>query len=271
MGIVLPEWALALDEPLRALVLRHELEHRAARDPYLLLTAAVLTALLPWNIPLWWQARRLRLAIELDCDARVLRARPDPDRYARLLLAIAQRRSGREPSLAPALLEPTSNLERRIAIMRTAPQPATRPRILSLTAVVVAAVATACMVQPPESADGPTGPAISASSADSRDPATGAFFEYQVDKPASAVPGTIRPTYPVILRAAGVEGELQALLVVDTAGLVEAGSVRIARSTNELFSAAVVAAVPLMRFHPAEVRGVKVRQLVEQPFTFQIR
>ena len=28
--------------------------------------------LMPWNLPLWWQWRRLRFAIEVDCDARVL-------------------------------------------------------------------------------------------------------------------------------------------------------------------------------------------------------
>ena len=35
-AIVLPEWALTLDAPLRALVVRHEAEHVAARDPLLL-------------------------------------------------------------------------------------------------------------------------------------------------------------------------------------------------------------------------------------------
>ena len=41
MDVVLPEWILSLDEPLRALVLRHEEEHRTARDPYLLFGAAI--------------------------------------------------------------------------------------------------------------------------------------------------------------------------------------------------------------------------------------
>src|SRR5262249_58279568 len=27
---------------------------------------------LPWNVALWWQRSRLRLAVEMDCDARVL-------------------------------------------------------------------------------------------------------------------------------------------------------------------------------------------------------
>src|SRR5678810_1316860 len=72
MDVVLPEWILSLDTPLRAIVLRHEEEHRSARDPYLLFGAALAVALMPWSLALWFQAKRLRLAIELDCDARVL-------------------------------------------------------------------------------------------------------------------------------------------------------------------------------------------------------
>ena len=118
MEVVFPEWALALDQPLRELVLQHEQEHRRARDPFLLVASALLRALMPWNLVLWWHARRLRLAIELDCDARVLRAYPNADRYGLLLLAIAQRRSALGAPLTPALSEPVSHLERRITAMR---------------------------------------------------------------------------------------------------------------------------------------------------------
>jgi TonB family protein len=119
MDVVLPEWILALDAPLREIVLRHEEEHRAARDPYLLFAAAALVALLPWNVALWFQARRVRLAIEMDCDARVLRTHPSPERYGMLILPIAQRRAVAPTLFAPMLSEPTSNLERRILRMRT--------------------------------------------------------------------------------------------------------------------------------------------------------
>ena len=47
MDVVLPEWIRALDTPLRAIVLRHEEEHRIARDPYLLFGAAIAVALMP--------------------------------------------------------------------------------------------------------------------------------------------------------------------------------------------------------------------------------
>ena len=122
MDVVLPEWILSLDQPLRAIVLRHEEEHRRARDPMLLFGAELLWALMPWNLPLWFQSRRLRLAIEMDCDARVLRAHPSTERYGLLMLTIAQRRSA-SPLLATALSEPATQLERRFIAMRAARTP----------------------------------------------------------------------------------------------------------------------------------------------------
>jgi protein TonB len=97
------------------------------------------------------------------------------------------------------------------------------------------------------------------------------YFEFQVEKPAAAVPGTISPAYPEALRSAGVEGEVRLQFVVDTTGRVEMSSVRVERATNELFAAAARAAVPRMRFYPAEIGNRRVRQLVVQPITFQIR
>ncbi|UUZ52386.1 hypothetical protein LP419_22985 [Massilia sp. H-1] len=46
----------------------------AARDPQLLGLALLVLVAMPWNLPMWWQLRRLRHAIEVDCDARVLAA-----------------------------------------------------------------------------------------------------------------------------------------------------------------------------------------------------
>ena len=56
-----------------ALMLRHEREHLAARDGQLLIAAQIALIAMPWNVALWWQVLRLRVAIEMDCDARVLR------------------------------------------------------------------------------------------------------------------------------------------------------------------------------------------------------
>jgi beta-lactamase regulating signal transducer with metallopeptidase domain len=118
MEVVLPEWVLSFDRNLLDLVLAHEQEHRDARDPMLLFGAAVLVCLMPWNIALIWQARRLRSAMEVDCDARVLRRYPDTERYGLLLLAIAQRRSAVSPLLVATMSEPAANLSRRFAAMK---------------------------------------------------------------------------------------------------------------------------------------------------------
>ena len=90
-NIVLPRWVLDLDSALLRLVVRHEREHVDGRDPAILLAALLLVAAVPWHIPLWWCWHRLRLAIEVDCDRRVLRAHPDVRSYAQLLLLTAQR------------------------------------------------------------------------------------------------------------------------------------------------------------------------------------
>jgi periplasmic protein TonB len=96
------------------------------------------------------------------------------------------------------------------------------------------------------------------------------YFEFQVEKPAAAIPGTVNPSYPEALRSAGVEGEVRLQFVVDTTGRVESGSVKVSRATNDLFASSARAAVPRMRFYPAEIGSRKVRQLVELPITFQI-
>jgi bla regulator protein blaR1 len=70
--VVVPRWALALEPGQLRLVILHEEEHRRAGDVPVLLAAALAVVAAPWNAALWWQLRRLRAAMELDCDARVL-------------------------------------------------------------------------------------------------------------------------------------------------------------------------------------------------------
>jgi periplasmic protein TonB len=96
------------------------------------------------------------------------------------------------------------------------------------------------------------------------------YFEFQVEKPVVGAPGSSQPRYPDILRQAGVEGEVLAMFVVDTTGKVEAGSFKVLKTTHDLFAQSVRTALPGMRFIPAEVGGRKVKQLVQQPFTFAI-
>jgi periplasmic protein TonB len=96
------------------------------------------------------------------------------------------------------------------------------------------------------------------------------YFEFQVEKPVVPAPGSTSPRYPDMLRQAGVEGEVLAQFVVDTTGKAEPGSLKILKSSHDLFIQSVKNALPQMKFIPAEVGGRKVKQLVQQPFSFSI-
>ncbi|MEP6494344.1 MAG: M56 family metallopeptidase [bacterium] len=265
MDVVLPEWILSLDAPLRAIVLRHEEEHRLARDPYLLFTAAVAVALMPWNLALWLQARRLRLAIEMDCDARVLRSHPSPERYGLLMLTIAQRRSVAPSHFAPMLSEPTTQLERRILAMRTTTHRLARLTVLGGTLVAMGVLAFACSLQ----SDNPTSPRPSASrsASASGDPA---YREFKVSNPVQVADGNPSPRYPDMLRSAHVEGEVLAQFVIDTLGRAELSTFKVLKSSHDLFTEAVRTNLAQMRFVAAVVGTRKVKQLVQMPFTFNL-
>jgi outer membrane biosynthesis protein TonB len=97
------------------------------------------------------------------------------------------------------------------------------------------------------------------------------YSAVQVEKPAAPAPASAQPAYPAMLEESGISGQVLAQFVVDTLGHVEPGSFRVTQSDNDLFTGAVRAALPRMRFYPAEVDGHPVRQLVEQKFTFQLR
>lgn len=96
------------------------------------------------------------------------------------------------------------------------------------------------------------------------------YMDFQVEQAVSAMPGSPTPTYPEVLRASGVEGTVMVQFVVDTSGKAERPSFKILSSTNDLFSASVRAALPRMRFYPAQIAGRKVKQLVQQPFQFTL-
>lgn len=148
--IVIPEWALTLPADQRALMLDHEREHVTARDPTVLQAAALIAVLMPWNVVTWWLLRRLRLAVELDCDARVLAAGRDSRAYGNLLLDVCARRVRSGVVLSPALFERTSSLARRIMAMQPVRPRFGRTRFTLGTAVALAVVVLACDIPSPE-------------------------------------------------------------------------------------------------------------------------
>lgn len=146
--IVVPRWLLRAATEQQALVIEHERQHAAARDPLLLAAALLLVALAPWNLVLWWQWSRLRAAIELDCDARVVRGGASAIAYSETLLAIRQRRTA-APLPAVALTEPVSRLETRIRTLLAAPSRLRRIATLASTPLAVVALLLACGLTPP--------------------------------------------------------------------------------------------------------------------------
>jgi len=96
------------------------------------------------------------------------------------------------------------------------------------------------------------------------------YFEFQVEKQVAPYPGNTAPRYPDMLRSANVEGEVLAQFVVDTTGRAEMNTFKVIKSTHDLFTNAVRAALPNMKFYPAEVGGKHVKQLVQMPFQFNL-
>jgi TonB family protein len=220
---------------------------------------------MPWNPALWFQARRLRLAIEMDCDARVLRAHPSAERYGMLLLTIAQRRSVAAPMFAPMLSEPSSQLERRILAMGSTKRRLARLTAIGATVVAASVLLFACALQ----SDNPVAPRpLRAKVAEGGLYQT--YFEFQVTKPVQAPANGLLVRYPDMLRTANVEGEVLAQFVVDTLGIADMREFKVLKSSHDLFTAAVKAALPSMQFTPAELNGRKVKQLVQMPFQFNL-
>ena len=96
------------------------------------------------------------------------------------------------------------------------------------------------------------------------------FLESEVNKPVSLVPGTPGPHYPDVLRAAGVTGEVRAQFVVATNGFADMSTFKVLTKTDDRFEKAVRNALPHMRFDAAEIAGIKVKQLVQQTFEFNL-
>jgi TonB family protein len=96
------------------------------------------------------------------------------------------------------------------------------------------------------------------------------FTELEVDSAVVRSQLSAAPAYPLDLLAKHVEGMVVVRYVVDTTGFADTVSFTVVRATDPGFTRAVRDVLPFMRFSPAKIGTKKVRQLVEQPFTFKI-
>lgn len=95
--------------------------------------------------------------------------------------------------------------------------------------------------------------------------------ELEVDTAVERLPGSPAPAYPPEMLRRNVEGSVSVTYVVDTLGLADSVSIRVLAATDPAFVEAVREVLPRMRFRPALLGGAKVRQLVQQTFSFRIR
>ena len=97
-----------------------------------------------------------------------------------------------------------------------------------------------------------------------------AFSVLDVDSAVTRHPWSAAPAYPPEMLKRKIEGSVFVRYVVDTSGFADVASFEVLRSTHDDFAAAVRSALPDMRFNPARIGKRRVRQLVEQEFSFKI-
>jgi hypothetical protein len=115
---------------------------------------------MPWNPAIWWAMRRLRLAVEIDCDRRLLARGVDPRQYASLLLAVGERISATPFAWATALAGSRSSLETRVLAMSSSLRPRHYRLAIGGTGIIAAGlIAIACASPVPDSVVPPAGAA----------------------------------------------------------------------------------------------------------------
>ncbi len=307
--IVLPRWCREVDPDRQDLILAHELEHLRAGDLRVLFISLLAVLAMPWNVPLWWMIRRLRLAVETDCDVRVLQRYPGRTRaYGELLLEVGLMSS--RYRLAGAMLsESKSTLGRRIDIMtRSIPEGWWRRGIL-WGAVAVLSIVVACYVDGdvtintgagavPDEPAAVAQPQVDvtvtdASPADEVEPRfllppelvkPEPVLDIDLSAAPTFTPFTVRPDitnrvdvarameegYPPLLRDAGIGGTVLVWFFLDETGEVRRALLNESSGHKELDDAALRVAAAI-RFTPAMNREKVVPVWIALPITFTTR
>jgi len=150
--IILPRWVL--DRPIhdQRTIVEHEASHLSSGDPVLLAAACALVAAAPWNPAFWMMLARLRLAIEVDCDARVLRRGLSPLSYSSLLIDVAERATP-TAFAAMGLADTSSHLYQRILAMESRRSNRLFLRAAGVAIIGLAGLLAACEAKMPTAAD----------------------------------------------------------------------------------------------------------------------
>jgi len=98
----------------------------------------------------------------------------------------------------------------------------------------------------------------------------GAYGQDVVERIAWPHRDNPRPRYPSDLQRAGIEGTLLVEFVVDSTGRVDEKTLSFPNNAQPGFLRSVRDALLRSRYFPAELAGMRVRQLVQQQFSFVI-
>jgi len=268
--IVLPSWVQEIPGFDVRLILRHEMEHLRAGDPPLMFGAFLLTVLFPWNPVLWWQLARMRAAVELDCDRRVVRGRSRvrQRRYGQLLVTVGSRvvAGAHRPALA-AFAERTTSLERRIRTMLAHGSRATPKGLVLGGSLAALLLAGACLVPSPDRNEDTTAPDLDQAAT----PASQDAFTPFTRAPQLLNPEEVRralaDAYPDDLGDEGVTGETMLWLYVTTEGRVS--DLRVDRSSaSTALDRAAMSVADVMRYAPALNEDEPVAVWVKMPLSF---
>ncbi|MXW66879.1 MAG: TonB family protein [Gemmatimonadales bacterium] len=285
--VVMPRWIPELDDRLLRLVFLHEREHQRAGDHRLFAAAVTALVLMPWNPVVWWQVSRLRLAIEFDCDRRVLGRGESRRDYADALITVGSRVSG-SLLAAAAFAERKPAVERRLRRMTEPPANLRLLRTLGASGLAMVAVLFVLGCPGPESGtnapEAPTATVTSPSEASDWVPpvvpgeeAVGrgdrpsfiAFDRPPVLQNAGEVQNALVQAYPQNLKEAGIGGRVEIWLYIDTSGMVRNTELKTS-SGSDVLDAAAADVGGAMRFEPAMNRDQPTDVWVSQWVTFQI-
>lgn len=115
-----------------------------------------------------------------------------------------------------------------------------------------------------------TGVGVEGGRADGRVPDPNEVYaEALVDQKPAMLTGR-PPSYPELLRQAGIQGRVIIQAIVDTTGRVEAKSIRIVKSPNPGFDQPTIQSVLNSLFRPARLQGHAVRVLISLPFDYSL-
>ncbi len=266
--VVLPAWVRAVGHREQELILAHEEEHIRAGDARLRFLMTLPLFVFPWNPALWLQRHRLNLAVELDCDRRVMHRLPGHRHaYGNLLLRVGAGRNGLHRLALVSLSEGRSQLERRIRGL-VERMPRARRIQAALLLLGAAAIVTLAVLFP----------RIRGEDASAPDELVELMAE------PTPTPYTVRPDlvnerevmqalqaeYPPELRDTGIAGTVNVHFFIDTEGVVQRVLVAGTSGHEELDSAALRVA-RVFRFTPALDMDEIVPVWIAIPITFTTR